>query len=452
MANSKTGYITWSNDDNWSSPLIDSEEKQSFDSIDRLLFNRGLLCRAYGGEYAFIDTSNSWCNLASSEAIVRINAIAGITNATVNFEKAISAYLKYIIKRCNANVAKPIPTSVCIGTRRLEIEVDKEDSNIIKFYDCRPLLDTVSINANDRVKGLCIMPIDTTVVPTIFSFPGKGEILIHILRTFPDPRDLVTFMWHVGNSLIDPIAQPKSLMICGPGGSGKSTLLQHLYSCMIGCCGILPDGSLTGSSRSMNHTIAEAITSSRMAICYDVDLEKEPLNMAVFKNISGSDYVRVGQTSLKSNCSLSLATNGIVDVDKQPEYHSDAIMRRVVCILMNVIALSIPKSAPIPEDSETRLDFLCACIHTRISYEYIPVSPMSLLLTLCASKMDNAIALIEETNGPIDVFDGNFVLDCLSNIINCSKENVVIKAKLISPMCIFTSYGHTYIKGLRKRR
>lgn len=447
-----SGSLEWKNDSGWTKPMVETKGRDRYDDIDTWLYGPGLLCRIDGGEYVFVDTSNSWCNLSSPEAMSRINTLVGILNATVNIDKSMRPFLKYIVKRCNVRVGKTIPTSICVGTRRLEINID-EESRIMTFNDCRPLLDDVSRSANAIVRGVCIMPIDTDIIPTSFKFPGKSEIINHLMRVFPDPREFVTIMWNAGNSLVDPVSRPKSIMLCGPGGSGKSNLLQLLFGCMVGCCGILPDGSLTGRAKSMSPEIAEVIASCRMALCYDVDLETDQLNMAVFKNISGGDYIRVGYNSCKTNCSLMLATNGIVNIKTQPDWHKDSIMRRVVCVLMNVEALSIPKDlGTIPEDKESRMDFLCACAYIRMIYESIPVTPMSLLLTLCCSEIDEALLYIEETSDAISVFDGMEVINIISKIINYDAKSVIFKSKLISPMAVIEIDGHTVLKGLRPRR
>ncbi len=450
MEDSSDGSILWRKDIKWDKPLVQNDkDRERYDEIDAHLANSGLLCRIYGGEYMFVDTSNVWCNLASIEAMGRLNTLVGITNATVNIDKSVRQFQKYIIKRCNVNVGKPIPTSVCIGTERLEIEVDQESSTIT-FMECRTLL-KVTRRADKIVGSVCIMPIDTDVIPNVYRFPGESLILMALMKLFPDMRSLTTILWHIGNCLVDPISRPKCLMVCGPGGSGKSTLLQQIFSCLIGCCGVLPDGSLVGKNKSMPSEITEVIASCRMALCYDVDLDKEPLNMAIFKNISGSDYIRVGPNSIKTNCSLTLATNGVVNIDKQPDYLDDAIMRRTTCILMNVNALSIPSSF-IPEDSVSRMDLVCAAIYIRMTYEYIPIAPYDLLLSMCQSKIDEVLEHVIESKEDIDLFDAVSVVHILSAILNITAEAVVFKAKLISPLSVVQYGSYTALRGLTVRR
>lgn len=449
METKSKGHIEWRKDVVWDKPMVQTKDRERHKEIDTWLSNSGLLCRIYNGEYMFVDTSNYWCNLASIEAMGRINELVGILNATVNIDKSIRQFHKYIIKRCNVNVGKSIPTSVCIGTERLEIEVD-EDGETIRFMESRPLIQ-IEKTANPIVAGVCIMPIDTDTIPKFYEFPGRGEILTAMMKLFPDLRGMLTILWHVGNCLVDPVSRPKCLMLCGPGGSGKSFVLQQIFACLTGCCGVIPDGSLVGTSKSMPSEIAEVIASCRMALCYDVDLDKDPLNMSIFKNISGSDYIRVGYNSVKTNCSLTLATNGVVNIDKQSSYLEDAIMRRTASVFMNVNALTIPPGI-IPEDSESRLDFSCAAVYIRMTYEHMPISPYDLLLSMCQSKIDTAMIYIEETSSEIDVFDGLEVINILAAILNISSKFVIFKAKLVTQLSVMQCGKYTILRGLTPRR
>ncbi|KAL9122216.1 MAG: hypothetical protein Q9187_001233 [Circinaria calcarea] len=443
--------LVWRQDRTWMKPMVEMKGRDRFDDIDKWLARLGLLCRIDGGEYVFIDSANCWTNLASAEAMSRINAIIGIFNATVNIEKSLKSFLKYIVKRCNTNVGKPLPTSVCIGVERLEVDIDTEQKTIT-FNPCRFLLGTVSKEANPLVKAVCIMPIDTDAIPQVYKFPGTGTIIAFLTSVFPDMRKLVTVMWHIGNALVDPITRPKSLMLCGPGGSGKSNLLQVIYSALLGCCGILFDGSLTSRAIAMPEHVAEVVVGNRMAICYDVGLEAAPLNMSIFKNISGSDYLRVNFTSCKTNCSLTLATNGVVDIDKQREYLSDAILRRNVAILMNVAALEIPKTrSAIPDDAVSKIDFVGACIYTRMIYESIPITPMDFLLSLCMSKIDEVLIYVRETDEPVDIISGTAVLRVLSQILDITlKEEVQSGRNANAVACITVMTEGVALPGLTK--
>lgn len=438
--------ITWRTDPNWTTPLVVYPGGERFKLLDRHLYNKGLLCNVEGNQFVFIDVSNSWCNLASATAQVRVCAIMDITNATVNFDKSMSAYIDHLLKRCDSNVGGVIPTSVCIGTSRFEVDADSEPGTLI-FEHSRTLVPHKDRTVPPVVYALCYMPISTSIVPARYTFPGLCAVLGYVAQLFPDTRDLVTVMWNVGNCLVDPSESPKSVLLYGPGGSGKSSLLRVIYQCLQGCCGTLPDGCLTSNANKMPPDVSEVITSRRMAVCFDVELWKKQLNMAVFKNISGSDYIRTQWVTCKSNCSLTIGANGTVNIDEQPEYIEDSILRRLVCVYMGVPALSIPKTK-VPDAPDERLDFACACIHTRLKYDHIPIAPMSVLLTLCSSKYDAAASVIRETTKPLSAIDCEEVLSTISVIIKCPPPQVSFKASLISASCVFEISGRNYIKGL----
>ena len=54
-----------------------------------------------------------------------------INNATVNFDKSLSAYISHMLKRCDSNVGGVIPTSVCIGSTRFEVDTISQPGPVI---------------------------------------------------------------------------------------------------------------------------------------------------------------------------------------------------------------------------------------------------------------------------------------------------------------------------------
>lgn len=302
--------LTWAKDVQWYKPFVKYKGSDRFDVLDALS-QKGLFVKANDERYMFVDVLNHWCNLASKVAMIRLCGLMDIKNATVNYPNATEAYNEYIIKRCDANEASTLPVSVCIGTMRLEVTIIPEKKTLM-FTESRTVIDREGKTGNVPaiVYQCCIMPIRSTIHPTVYVFPGKCDLLGYIAQLYPDPRDLVTLLWHIGNCVVDPVSNPKSLMLYGPGGSGKSTVLRVIANVLGSCCGLLPDGCLTSLNNGMPVAVASVIAANRMAVCYDVALDKFPLNMAVFKNISGSDYVRVGELSVKTNCSLTIGTNG----------------------------------------------------------------------------------------------------------------------------------------------
>ena len=440
------GTILWSNDTGWDTPKVKYPGGEKYKLIDKYLWVPGLLCSSSGAQYMYLDVRNCWVNFASSSAISRVCDIVGMKNVSVSYNDAFKPFADSITKRCDSNVSDQVPTSVCIGTTRLEIGTD-EDGAVLVFTPGRVLTHRTVSSIPRDVYSLCVMPVDLPIYPVRYQFPGKASLLEYVAQVFPDTRDLVTVMWIVGNSVLDPQENPKSLLLSGPGGSGKSTVLRAIYKSMARCCGTLPDGCLTGYTKSMAGVIAEAVASSRMVVCYDVDIEREPLNMAMFKNISGSDYIRVGFNTCKSTCSLALAANGYVDPLGGSVYTSDAIMRRAVCVMMDVNTVEIPR-AHAPESVDDLLDFICSCLHIKLKYSHMPVSPLNVALTMCGSRYLEIRDMLRETPGPVPVHKAEEVIQLISIVSGIPLHNVGRKAKLISPLCVTTIDSSIYIKGL----
>lgn len=441
--------LTWAKDLQWYKPFVTYKGSDRFDAVEAALSSKGLLAIVNGERYMFVDMLNYWCNLAAKVAMLRLCGLMDIKNATVNYPDATVGYNEFIIKRCDANEASTLPVSVCIGTMRLEVTMIPEKKTLL-FTESRTVINKEGKTGNVPavVYQCCIMPIRSTIHPTVYVFPGKCDLLGYIAQLYPDPRDLVTLLWHVGNCIVDPVSNPKSLMLYGPGGSGKSTVLRVIANMLGSCCGLLPDGCLTSPNMAMPVSVASVIASNRMAVCYDVALDKFPLNMAVFKNISGSDYVRVGELSVKTNCSLTIGTNGYPDIEKQPDYTSDAIMRRIVGLYMDVSALDIPIVAE-PSGMDDRIDLAAAAIYMRMLYEYIPVTPNTVLSTLTTSFYTEVRNLVEETSDTIGTDEAYEVLCIIGFFIKARPEAVAYKARLVSRTAVYELEGRMFIRGLR---
>lgn len=444
--------LEWAKDDSWKTPFVDYGGSERFKAIETQLGHKGLLALAEGERYMFIDVLNYWCNLAARVSMIRLCGLMEIKNVTVNYPEATVGFNDFITNWCDSNEATQIPVSVCIGTSRLEVTIIPEKKTLV-FTDSRTVIERKPHFGKipDAVYRMCIMPVRSTIYPVRYVYPGKCTLLGYLAQVLPDTRDLVTILWHVGNSVVDPVSNPKSLMLYGPGGSGKSTVLRVINNSLGSCCGLLPSGCLTSKSEVMPITVSSVIASNRMAVCYDVALDEQPLNMTIFKNISGSDYVRVGDHSVKTNCSLAIATNGHPDIKKQPEYNSDAIMRRIVGLHMEVSALDIPNTGE-PMRQDDKIDFVCASIYTRMMYEYIPVSPTVVLSTLTSSRYIEARSMIEETTGSVHVDDSVEVLCIIGCLIKVPPERVAYKARLISRSAVCEFGGRLLIRGLCPKR
>ncbi|KAK0117481.1 hypothetical protein ONS96_013311 [Cadophora gregata f. sp. sojae] len=88
--------------------------------------------------------------------------------------------------------------------------------------------------------------------------------------------------------------------------------------------------------------------------------------MSMFKNVTGSDIVKVGEFSSKAVCSMIIATNGLPDVVRDPEFMSDALSRRMICVKMDVDTAEAVFE-PDPSDPVVKMDFLCSCLYIRMN-------------------------------------------------------------------------------------
>ena len=62
---------------------------------------------------------------------------------------------------------------------------------------------------------------------------------------------------------------------------------------MQGATSGIPDNILTRSHTNVEERIAEIVVKSRLVTCYELDFKKKEVNMSMFKNITGSDYVGI---------------------------------------------------------------------------------------------------------------------------------------------------------------
>jgi hypothetical protein len=110
---------------------------------------------------------------------------------------------------------------------------------------------------------------------------------------------------------------PKSLLRLGAGGT-----VRILTGCLAGCHCIVPDGLLNSSTKSIPPPLVQKLVGSRIAMCYDLELGKDKLNLGLFKNIVAADFFDVSGVSCSTSVSLFAASNGEVDVVAQPEYYT----------------------------------------------------------------------------------------------------------------------------------
>jgi hypothetical protein len=443
------GSLNYRRDVKWDKQVVKLPGSEKWGVLDKHIVNNGFCVDLCGQQMLFLDVSNHWISLVSKTAALRISQIVGNDNVSVNYITSYEPYYSKLSKSSSANSASFVPVSTCIGTERLSMEIDVPN-RLLTFDPVRPFpLSKKGSRVPDFVYGLCYQPADHINLPDSYIFPGVGRILNFLRPLFPDVRSMVTYMWVIGNASRDPVARPRCLMLCGHGGSGKSTAIRMATAALSGCVGLLPDNILTKTYEGVEDKVAQIIVRSRMVTCYELDLDNKRVNMSTFKNVTGGDIVKVGEFSSKAVCSMMIATNGLPDVVRDPEFMSDALSRRMVCVKMDVDTAEAPFE-PDPSDPVDKVDFLCSCLYVRMKYDHIPISPDNLLLTLCGSMYFKALVLVTEAPvGTVTVLQGREVLAVLSGLLNTTPIRLTDRCRLISMSCVENTPMGFIIRGLK---
>lgn len=443
------GTLDYRSDTKWDKPVIQLPGSEKWGAIDRHIIKNGFCVDLCGQQMMFLDTSNYWISLVSKTAALRVSQIVGNDNVSVNYTTSYEPYYSKISKASSANSASFLPVSACIGTERVSIEFDATRQSL-QFESVPPFpVRRARKEIPDFVYGLCYQPTDHIDIPSVYTFPGIGRIINFIRPLFPDIRSMITYMWVIGNAARDPVARPRCMLLCGHGGAGKSTALRMLAAALSGCVGLLPNNILTKTYEGVEDKVAQVIIRSRMAMCFELDLDNKRINMSMFKNITGSDIVRVDEFSSKAVCSLAIGTNGLPDVQRDPEFMSDALSRRMVCIKMDVDTAEA-EFEPDPSNPLQKMDFLCACLYTRVKYNHMPVSPDNLLVTLCGSLYFKSLMLVQEVPvGSVSLLEGREVLALLSGLLSTTPKRLVDRCRLISMSCVENTPMGFIVRGLK---
>lgn len=440
-------------DDGWDKPRVKTKSFPRYESLRDYLGNKGLACNFNGTKLVYIVPLNCWDNLASSVTQVNITHVADITNATVQYDKSFEPYRVFVSKYCNSANATFPPPSVNIGTRRLEVSLDQE-GKILSMIDCRRLIELPVERSKelDIVSSVCYQPLAYTSFPRKFIASRPGSMMTHIAPLFHDMRDLVSVMWLVGNSLVDPVTRARTVLLAGEGATGKSRVLICIQECCDGSASTVRVGGMTSSRKEDTAEIMSMAASSRFMFAHDVNLETGELDLDVVKNVTGGDMISVGGNTARSLCSIFMGTNGVPNASEVDIYRSDAIMRRMVLIPMLTDAFAIGlEHAPVDEGS--KLDFVCSCIHTRLTYPEVPISPRALVLTITMDMypyIRDELWFYEDDVDKVKATEVEYstVVAILAGVMGKSEKSIIHTCGLISRLSLFSFNGETYIRGI----
>lgn len=265
---------------------------------------------------------------------------------------------------------------------------------------------------------------------------------------FQDPMELLTIEWSIGHAMLDPHSFSKTVILYGEGGHGKSTMIEVINSALMGCCGTIPDGALSNLGSGLKQDVASIVASNRVVTAGDVGGADRNTNLSVIKSITGHDFIQMSPSRVKTACTLFYATNHLDDPNSNPEWKTPAIMRRVVVVLMNAPIMD-DFSGKVPYDPVSRLDFALRCVHTRLSYPYMPVSGVSIVYTLVGSKMDEISKFIVARDAQDCTEDDSTVATSIvAGAIGITTEEAGQLARRVSKWCVIEIGEFYYIKGI----
>jgi hypothetical protein len=122
--------------------------------------------------------------------------------------------------------------------------------------------------------------------------------------------------------------------------------------------------------------------------------------------------VKVGRIMSKASCSMGMISNGLPNIQRQPDFTSNALTRKVFCEKINVDAVQCVYE-PDPNQSLYKTDFLCSCVYTRMKFSLLPITPDDLLVTLCGNLYFTACKYVrEESESLITAIDIGSIVHC----------------------------------------
>ena len=393
-------------DEGWDDEIVGIRSPK-FKALRENLLNDGLVAYSKGNMYVYLTNSNKWSIFVSAEVQRQICDLTGSESASVNYLKGSEPFIGFLEK--HSLQVSSIPTSICVGTRRLAISLEKDKMTL---NDCRGVA-SVNEQLDKRLEGFCVMPIFFKELPKRWSPGGADRIYKYLAVLFINPVELDSIKWIVGMAAVDPGSSSKFLLLYGPGGTGKSTTIEVIENIFKGCCGALNSDALTGRFNSIDQGTARTIASNRVVTGGDVNTETSRLNLHTIKEITGHDSIAIPPIKVRTRCTLVAGCNSLPDPEEQPSWCSTAISRRAVVVTMSVSTSLIPKREP-PDSIEDCIDFLMSCVYLFLSNPTsMPVSTRCILYTVLGKGYDKIRDKIEITEDATEqeVFDANMALD-----------------------------------------
>ncbi|SPC66834.1 uncharacterized protein UHOD_11439 [Ustilago sp. UG-2017b] len=442
--------------------------------------------------YVFIPVEGKWTMAQSVTGARFLANELGFSNVNVNYMAALEPYWGYVTRV--AKDIKHMPQSVCIGTWRLTVTVERavvrdlgdlratprgsrpsrrspefqvadddesggSDSgcqdiddvppDFVKFTpygDIAPFAGFIPGAA--RISLFCVCPVRSTSIPKCASLKPSPSVAERILSNVLAREDLQLLMWVVGNGLIDPVSKPRSVLFYGPGSVGKTTTIRTISKCLRGTVHTLSQDYSSGTNPVSSEDAVGCMTSR--FVCYgNMEFESDSINASVWRMITGGDTLTAqGMTSTVS-CTGIFGSDHLWYPDAQTRM--PWFMRRMIVIVMT----PPPKGCAPPQtefsDNEVT-DFVCNAVATRLR---CGVDPPLTLRHLLVTMFGYRVA--EATRGVVERPDASDP-ECHSAILSLSiaslidVDQLIKMAESMAPHMIKDIGYAKVIRGLTIRR
>jgi len=404
--------------------------------------NRACICG--GTYYAWSSTWSCWVDVMSEDFGKEM--CDGLElNAPVNYLKAASTYVAFIIRHTSMRIG--FTSSICLGHERYLLS--RSDDGVYKFS---PALGTVggSSGSGDTESSFCVAPVSTSIVPKTWVKKDAGAIGSYISNVIPDDTDMMTLMWIIGNCVLDPVEEHRILMMYGPGGAGKSRISTILESVMGNACTVINCSAISDMRlKTVPDNIVLSLVSSRLVLGGDVQLDRGLMNMQVLKVITGNDFLPhpvYPKGKIIARSSMLFSTNTMPSKDANKEWATSAVMRRVVILPLYVDARRLGISGGLFDDKDS-MQFLMECVSVCFENPSMPISARTVLHTVLASDITIAERYVTYCG------DATYIQCTAATRTICKKlsmtcEEITRWASEVSPTSVITGILGSAIKGI----
>lgn len=393
----------------------------------------------------YIDEACGWCSLESASSMnylcERIGAMA-----PVNYMIATKPIRNQI--RMTELPCYYISLSVCLRVRynitETESAFELTQVNVLKGTAMDGVVDgSLSLN------GIKMRMYSPVMSKADSSSRMNGNTARWLERTFGD--SLTTFMWTLGNCIVEPSISNYLVILTGPSGSGKSTAMSIVNNILRDRTSVL-DGSVLVGSRVVTHNDIAFCSGSRVIMSQDLEFTaRHGINISNLKAITGGDPIKgADNETIRLSKTIMCTSNYLPKLQDpgvwcRPEHVRRFVALRTTDRLKGSLGAA---NTPLPFMSNNDLSlFTSHCILERLKNPTLIITMRCLFNSLFLGNGDVYIEAFDAR--PDAEFNESYEATViLCRISGVGLDNLIRSVMGISPTMIFTNIGIHCIRGL----